>query len=117
MVFNRSLHDKPTRRIHLRNNNRTAAVWNNSTPISAYFEKSSSSECVGNEAIGKGTRQRKSRTTRVGEAASPPVADKAARAVETPPSLAHKEARKASLEMDEKQRSAATERARSGGSC
>lgn len=118
MVFNRSLHDKPTRRIHLKNNNPAAAVWNNSTPISAaYFEKSPSSECVGNEALGKGTRQRRSRTTRVGEAASPPVAVRAVRAVETPPSLAYKEARKGSLEMDERQRSAAIERARRGGSC
>lgn len=40
MVFNRSLHDKPSRWMHSKNNNNPAAAWNNSTPTSAaHFEK------------------------------------------------------------------------------
>lgn len=55
--------------------------------------------------------------TETGEAAYPLVADNATHAVETTPSGAYKEAHKASMEMDDKHRSAAIERERRGGSC
>lgn len=55
--------------------------------------------------------------TETGKAAYPLVPDKAVHAVETTQSEAYKETDKASVEMDDKQRSAAIKRERRGGSC
>lgn len=55
--------------------------------------------------------------TVTGKAAYPLVTDNAVHAVETTQSRAYKEAHKASMEMDDKHRSAAIKRERTGGSC
>ena len=51
------------------------------------------------------------------KAAYPLVADNATHAAETTWSRAYKEAHKAGMEMDDKQRSTAIKRGRRGGSC
>lgn len=64
----------------------------------------------------KGNKTKEPQNTETGEAAYPLVPDNAGHAVETTQSGAYKEADKASVEMDDKQRSAAIKERR-GGSC
>lgn len=55
--------------------------------------------------------------TEPGKAAYPQVVDNATHTAETTQSRAYKETHKASMEMDDKQSSAAIKRGRRGGSC
>lgn len=115
-VFNRSLHDKSMRWIHLKNNN-LAAAWNNSTPILAAGLKR-----------GLGQNVWEIRPSKKKEDKGGPERLKQEGSLSTRPWQCHarcgnyaerpyREAHKASVEMDDKQKSAAIKSRRRGGSC